>query len=389
MKIALVRYRYTPYGGAERYMSRLIEGLRLEGHEVHIFAAAWETGADTDVTIHRVPVITLTGWLKALTFSRNSREMLRQERPDIIFSLERTLYQDIYRAGDGCHRQWLIRKSSGRNILFKAFDWLSPIQLAYIWLERRMFTQPALKAIIANSNQGKEDILRLYGVDPSRVHVIYNGLDPVSHDQADRERWRRELAREFSLGDELRLLYVGSGFRRKGVATAIAAAARLKLPFRLFIVGKGRPGRYRRLAERLGIGERVVFTGPRRDVERFYLGCDLFVFPTLYDPFSNATLEAMAHGLPVITSSFNGAAELIRHGDNGYVVRDPLDAAAVADCISQLGDPATRESMGERAAETASGFTMQRNVQETLAVIRGVTPVPVALAADHIKGKVA
>lgn len=353
-------------------MSRLVDGLSAAGHEVHIFAAAWDSNAKEKVEIHRVPVFTLTGWLKALTFSLNCRKLIERERFDIVFSLERTLQQDIYRAGDGCHRQWLIRKNLGKGFLHKACTWLNPLQLAYILLERRMFTDPDLKAIIANSQKGKEEIIRHYGVDPNRIHVVYNGIDPITTNHVQNSDYRKTLSAEFMLGDELRLLYVGSGFKRKGVSAAIRAAARLSIPFRLFIVGKGKTASYLRLAQQLGIHDRVIFTGPRRDAELFYQGCDLFVFPTLYDPFSNATLEAMAHGLPVITSQFNGVAELIRHGDNGFVVQNPLDDAAIFECMLKLTDPGLRRHMGELAAETASVFTMQRNIQETLDVINNV-----------------
>ena len=383
MKIALVRRTYTPFGGAERYMARLVAGLAETGHQVHILAAQWDADRSQAVTFHRVPVINKPGWLKALTFSRGCRRIIEQEGFDVVFSLERTLRQDIYRAGDGCHRQWMAQKNLGKGLLNKLWTWLNPLQLAYVWLERRMFTNPHLKAIIANSQRGKEDIIRLYGVDPERIHVVYNGIDPVSADDGQRARRRGMLAEEFKLGDELRILYVGSGFKRKGVAAAIRAAARLTRPFRLFIVGKGNAARFRRLALRLGIHDRVIFTGPRKDADVFYQGCDLFVFPTLYDPFSNATLEAMAHGLPVITSRFNGVAELIRQGDNGYVVQDPLDDAALFDCMQALTDPGLRRHMGAQAAETASVFTMQRNVQETLDVIHMVSP-PRATGADRL-----
>jgi UDP-glucose:(heptosyl)LPS alpha-1,3-glucosyltransferase len=373
VNIALIRQKYTPFGGAERYMSRLVAGLAGAGHQVHILAAQWDDDRSQAVKFHQVPVIRKPGWLKALTFSRGCRTIIKREGFDVVFSLERTLQQDIYRAGDGCHRQWLIQKNLGKGLLHKAWTWLNPLQLAYVWLERRMFTDPNLKAIIANSHRGKEEIIRLYGVDPGRIHVVYNGIDPVEGDQGHKSVCRRKVAEEFKLTDELRLLYVGSGFRRKGVAAAIRAAARLSVPFRLFIVGKGNAARFRRLAQHLGIHERVVFTGPRSDAEMFYQGCDIFVFPTLYDPFSNATLEAMAHGLSVITSRYNGVAELIRQGDNGFVIQDPLDAAAIFACMQALTDPALRRHVGGQGAVTASAFTMQRNIQETLDVIHWVS----------------
>ena len=372
MKIALVRYRFTPFGGAERYMARLITGLRQAGHEVHVFAARWEDDDADEVSIHRVPVIGWFGWLKALTFSLNCRRLLRQGEYDVVFSLERTLKQDIYRAGDGCHRVWLQQKGRDQNPLARFLTRLNPVQAAYLLLERRLFRDPQLKAIIANSRRGKDEIVSCYGVHPGKIHVVYNGVDLLPESTGSRDAARRSLAAEYGLGDELRLLYVGSGFRRKGVPTILRAAALLQVPFKLFIVGKGPLGRYQRMAIRLGIAGRVVFTGPQRDVDRFYLGSDLFVFPTLYDPFSNATLEAMASGLPVITTPFNGVSELLVDGAGGAVIGDPLDHQALAEAIERLAPAAERYRQGKIAAEIARALTMEQNVRETMAVIAGV-----------------
>jgi UDP-glucose:(heptosyl)LPS alpha-1,3-glucosyltransferase len=371
MKIALIRQKYTPFGGAERYMARLVEGLAAEGHEVHILAAKWDSGGEAAVTLHRVPVIKQPGWLKAFTFSLGCGRIISRERFDVVFSLERTLRQDVYRAGDGCHRIWLRQKNLDRGLWGRLFTYLNPFQLAYLRLERKMYTDPKLSAIIANSEMGKAEIVSLYGVSPDKIQVVYNGIDASSFPLQDRELYRRRLAEEYRLKGELRILYVGSGFKRKGVPALIEAAAKLKIPFKLFVVGKGRTGSLKRRAQQLGLGDEIVFVGPVRDVERFYLGCDLFAFPTLYDPFSNATLEAMACGLPVITSRHNGVAELIE-GGNGLVVRDPLDADEIAACLAALSEEGLRRGMGERAAETARGLTMLRNTRESLAIIDAV-----------------
>lgn len=372
MKIALIRQKYTPFGGAERYMARLVEGLAAEGHEVHILAAKWDAGGEAAVTLHRVPIVKRPGWLKALSFSLGCKRIIEVQHFDVVFSLERTLRQDVYRAGDGCHRQWLRQKQLGKGLLSRLTSYLSPFQLAYLFLERKLFTDPRLKAVIANSRAGKAEIVELYGVDPGKIHVVYNGIDAADFPLDQRERFRQELAERYGLTDELRILYVGSGFTRKGVPALITAAAQLKVPFRLFVVGKGRTGALERRVRRLGLSGQVIFTGPVREVELFYLGCDLFVFPTLYDPFSNATLEAMVCGLPVITSRFNGVAELIKNGDNGFVLRDPLDAEEIARCITGLSEETLRRDMGRRARLAVQGLTMVRNTRESLAVIEQV-----------------
>jgi UDP-glucose:(heptosyl)LPS alpha-1,3-glucosyltransferase len=372
MKIALIRQKYTPFGGAERYMTRLIAGLVASGHDVHVFASRWETGDDQKVTFHQVPAIRAVGWLRALTFSINCGNLLRREDFDVIFSLERTLHQDIYRAGDGCYRQWLTQKTLGKGLLARLLTRINPRHLTYLYLERKLFASPGLKAIIANSKRGKDEIVSLHGVSPDKIQVVYNGIDPEEFALGERDQHRAELAREFHLKDEIRLLYVGSGFKRKGVPTLLKSAARLNIPYRLFIVGKDRLERFRKAADRLGIGERVIFTGPRTDVHRFYLGSDIFVFPTLYDPFSNATLEAMSCGLPVITTTINGVSEIISDGRNGCLINDPLDDKGIADAITRLGIREVRGPMGEEARRTATEFTMERNVMETIKVISSI-----------------
>jgi UDP-glucose:(heptosyl)LPS alpha-1,3-glucosyltransferase len=372
MKIALIRQKYTPFGGAERYMARLVEGLAAAGHEVHILAAQWEAGGEASVTLHRVPILRHPGWLKSLTFSLGCKRIIASQRFDVVFSLERTLRQDVYRAGDGCHRQWLRQKLLGKGLLSRLATYLSPVQLTYLALEKRLFRDPRLRAIIANSRAGKAEIVALYGVDPAKIHVVYNGIDAATLPLERRAEFREELAARYGLQDELRILYVGSGFTRKGVPALIEAAARLTVPFRLFVVGKGRSAALERRAERLGIARQVVFTGPVRDVERFYLGCDLFVFPTLYDPFSNATLEAMACGLPVVTSRFNGVAELIVEGESGMVLRDPLDPEEIVRCITRLNDAALRRAIGLQAQLAVRELTMVRNTRESLVVVEEV-----------------
>jgi UDP-glucose:(heptosyl)LPS alpha-1,3-glucosyltransferase len=372
MKIALIRQKYTPFGGAERYLARLTEELCALGHEVHLLASSWDAGGEGKVRLHRVPIVRRPGWLKSLSFSLGCQKIIARERFDVVFSLERTLQQDLYRAGDGCHRMWLRQKSLTGGLMGRLATYLNPFQLSYLALERRLYTDPGLHAIIANSQMGKREIIDLYGVPEEKIQVVFNGIDASKFPVQEREEYRRRLAAEYGLGDELRILYVGSGFKRKGVPALIEAAAQLKFPFKLFVVGKGRSGHLERRAQRLGLEGRVVFTGPVTDVERFYLGCDLFAFPTLYDPCSNATLEAMACAIPVVTTTFNGAAELITDGEQGYVLRDPLDVEELAAAIGRLADAGARCKMGEAAAQAVAPFTMQRNSRETLEVIRGI-----------------
>jgi UDP-glucose:(heptosyl)LPS alpha-1,3-glucosyltransferase len=173
-------------------------------------------------------------------------------------------------------------------------------------------------------------------------------------------------------------LFNGHDFSRQGLAIAVRAVgclARESSPVRLLVVG-GEPSlRHLRLVHRLGLDGRVVFVGATDDPVPFYAAADAVVLPTFYDPCALVTLEAAASGLPSVTTQFNGAAELLTEGLDGFVLDDPADYEQLAARLQLLLDPSLRQRMGEAARHTALQHTFQRNCREILAVyhqIRGV-----------------
>lgn len=169
-------------------------------------------------------------------------------------------------------------------------------------------------------------------------------------------------------------LFVGSGFKRKGLATVIRALPVVKTMeqdisrLRLLVVGKDAPGPYIRLASRLGVGDRVTFAGGTTRPEDFYGAADIFVLPTMYDPFSNATLEAMACGLPVITTAQNGVSELMAEGVSGFVMRNPEDHSGLAATFAYLSCEKVRVKSGANARKVAEGLTWDSTLRKTLEV---------------------
>ena len=158
------------------------------------------------------------------------------------------------------------------------------------------------------------------------------------------------------------LLFVGSGFERKGLRYLIEAAEMLDAPVTLLVVGKGPAEKYRRMIKK----QRVIFCGPRKEIERYYAAADVFVFPTVYEPFGNVHLEALASGLPVITTRQSGAADILEDGKNGFVVQGPEDAGAISRRIRALMDSGLLVSMGREARKLAEEFTFARHMRETL-----------------------
>ncbi len=378
MKIALVRKAYTPYGGAERYLGQLIARLGDRGHEVHVFAHRWNENGKKErergkaFAFHHVPVVPNPSFLKALSFAFFSKRLLQEESFDIIHSFERTLYQDIYRAGDGCHREWLIRRRRMDSVLKQISHRVNPLHLSLLYLERKLFASPRLKKIIANSRRGKEEIIRHYGVPDGKIEVIYNGVDLKKFHPDNISLYREPTRKELGLTPgSFVLLFLGSGFRRKGLDALLRAMPLVmkEAPeVYLIIAGKDSIARYRSRAEILKVGERVLFLGPTAKAMELYAASDLFALPTLYDPFSNASLEALATGIPVLTTRGNGIAELIEEGQNGFVIEDPLDPHGIAGAALSFFRSSEKPFIGKRARDACANLDMETVVKRMIAV---------------------
>ena len=350
MKIALIARPLEFHGGVERATAGLVEALVARGHEVHLLSPG-STLAPAGVTLHRLRLPRLPATARVLALAALAGRAVASGRWDVVQSHERTLRQHVYRAGEGCHRGYLASGAPPRRRMI--YD---RVVLA---LEARVFAlTPRLVAI---ARQGQREIERLYGVDPRRVSVIYNGVD-LARFHPDRAAAHRAPARaEAGLGaDDRVLLFAGSGFERKGLATAIGALPGLP-GARLVVIGRGDETRYRRLAAALGVADRLRWLGVRGDLDRWYGAADVLVLPTRYEPFGNVHLEALASGLPVVTTTAAGGAEVIEDGKNGAVTA-PNDPEALAIAVSRLlGEGRTR--LVDAARRTAEPFTRQRQAE--------------------------
>jgi len=376
MKIAVIRQRYVSHGGAEKVLSHFIAALIREGHTVHLFASRWNTGSEaaSSIVFHRVPVIPGGSFLRLVSFALFTRLKIRRGSFDLVFSFERTLRQDIYRAGDGCHREWLRqRRLSGlKRVLVR----LNPFHRAMLWIEEKIYTGDRVRKIIANSRRGKEEIIRHYGTAAEKIEVIYNGVDLDRFHPSHRERFRDQVRAHFGIGaDALLLLFVGSGFERKGLDALIEAAALLRerIPsFKLLVAGKGNEAAYLQKARRAGIEEHLSFTGPFKEIAQLYAAADLLVLPTRYDPFANVCLEAMASGLPVITTRMNGASEILEGPLASLILEEATDAGGLAKIIIGMADRERRIELGRLSRKAAERFPEQAHFDRLISVCNGL-----------------
>ncbi|MBF0528530.1 MAG: glycosyltransferase family 4 protein [Deltaproteobacteria bacterium] len=333
MKIALIRQKYTQFGGAERYVNELAGRLTVLGHQVHVLAREWESHDQIDVVFHRIHCGGPT-FIRLPAFARGVAEIVAKEKFDLVHSFDRTYSQDIFRAGDGCHVEYLSRRARVEGRWRGWLDRINPRHRAFLRLEARLFADPRLKLVLVNSRQGAEEIIRHYGWSPDKISVLYNGLDKERFHPGLRSQYRDEIRRELSLNEDAPVaLFVGSGYARKGLRELIRSLSHLQLT--LLVAGRDRPQPYAKLASDLKLTDRVRFLGPRSDTPRLYAAADVFVLPSWYEPFSNACLEAMASGLPVVTTKETGAAEVIGEGINGFLVDFPVDSYQLAEMVEK------------------------------------------------------
>ncbi len=353
MKIGLVRRGYSRTGGAEAYLRRFAEAAVAAGHECVLFSEQWPRVA---WPFAHVQVVSDS----PKKFADSLVALRARDECDFLFSLERIHICDAYRAGDGVHAAWLERRAR-----FEPFwkPWLRQYNTKHrelLALEKRLFSADGARLVIANSRMVQAEIETHFGYPAERIHVVHNGVPPFA---APAEA-RAEMRRNIGLGhDTFAVLFAGSGWERKGLRFAIAAMNAARLPHAtLLVAGRGNERAMPR-------SERVRFLGPVKDMPRLLAAADAFILPTLYEPFSNACLEALAAGLPVITTAHNGFAEIIEPGVEGESVAQPDDIPALAAALKKWSEPARRAAIRPRLLALGAQHGIAENVRQTLAII--------------------
>jgi len=346
-RLALVRQKYRPDGGAERFVSRALEALEDQDLDLSVITREWQGDVNPNWHIHLCDPMKWGRVSRERGFANAARKIWQQEKFDIVQSHERIPGCDIYRAGDGVHRRWLLQRSRllpawrGKRLLTDRFH-------SYVMnAEQEMYAAPELKSVICNAQMIKNEIMADFGLPDEKITVIYNAIDNQKFLPAT-EALRHQLRQQFNIPQQAHcLIFVGSGFERKGLEAAIRAVA--PTDSILLVVGQDKDEkRYRGLAQSLGCEQRIRFMGVQKQTLPFYQAADALLLPTLYDPFPNVILEAMSCGLPVITSQTCGGAEFIQQGVNGFVF-DALDVKSLAESIQELPVIALGSDMAEAA----------------------------------------
>ena len=330
MNLAIVRRRLDSIGGAERFIVDAMRALDAEGLKLTLVAQNAGKSLPEGTEVLSVSETMGSRAKRYRDFQQGVAAALSGRKFDIVQSHERIVGADIFRAGDGVHAAWVDRLARERSPLSRPILRLSPFHRLLIETEKRMAQQAGL-TFVANSQLVASELSGYYGIPASRLKVIENGVDldvytpPTPQDRLDARR-------HFGLSaDQPVAAFIGSGFERKGAFQLIQALALPALDgVALLIAGRDKQfGDLEKGVERLGLQSRVRILGQMPNSKTVLHASDLMVLPTLYDPMPNATLEAIACGLPVVTTADAGIAGAVeKHGAGLVSTRDPDDLAS-------------------------------------------------------------
>jgi len=378
MKIALVIEHFNPKrGGAEVYTSYLAGKLAAEGHEVTLFAENWSS-EPARVNMVAVPVKGITAAGRALSFATESAHMAADGGFDVVHSMARILKMSVYQPHGGVMRASLERSlattaSPIHQGLRKAARWLNTKTDMLLEIEGIIYEAKRPPRLVAISKMVAEDMKRYYGVAADKIDVVYNGVDTQRFRPENRVAARASVREAVHVNeDDTLFLLVAHNYRLKGVEVFIRTIAELARAghdkVRGLVVGDGDVRAYKGLAEKLRVSDRVIFHPGVTDLERYYTAADVYLHPAFYEPMGLVVLEALASGLPVVTTKFTGASEIITHGVDGFVVSEPRDIKGILEATQALLDKRRRDDIGLAARALAEKYPLERNYRGILEV---------------------
>lgn len=374
MKIALVKKRYSlRHGGSERYCVNLSRRLQSLGHEVTVIGERIDAELTDEVNFLTVPVNRMTSWTHNRSFAENAGKIATAERFDLVYGLGRAHGLDAVRVTERLQSHWLNVKY--RHPVNRFLQRCNPRHRTLIGLERSMYNSRNVRRIVTQSRLDRELVQRYYGIPDDKIRTVYNGVDTSVFNPEVRNACG-DVREEVGIPDDAPLLVFASmDFEGKGLGSILKAMRQCRhQDLWLAVLGTGPERKFRRIANECGVGRRVVFAGRRSDIQRFYGTGDLFLLPSAYEPFPNVNLEAMACGLPPLTTSTTGVADVVEEGKNGWLISDVNAVDEMVECLNNhfsltAGD---RQAMADACWETAREMTVEKNTKETLAVFEEV-----------------
>lgn len=352
--VVLLKSQVRSKGGLEKSASRIAKAFVERGARVSVLTTGSNNGLEEKgISIHATKTAIWPPFLRMEHFDRFVKAWLQENPSDLVFGMDRNRFQTHFRAGNGVHDAYLKSRILTEGKLKYYSCLLNPMHRKILDIEKNAFENPSLKKLFTNSHMVKKQILEKFSTDPEKIQVIHNGVEWHEMEE-DFNAWpekKNERIRTLGLpSDKFHLLFIGNGYLRKGLLQLLEGIAALKSPdIHLSVIGKeSHLDFYQAKAFKLGLETRVHFFGPQTDTRPFYQYADALAIPSFYDPFANVTVEALAMGLFVISSKFNGGSEILTP-ECGIVIEELQSASSVAAALRvAINQPKTEASARKR-----------------------------------------
>jgi glycosyltransferase involved in cell wall biosynthesis len=370
--VAFVFPTCSRHGGVERVVRELARRC-AQTYDVTFVGDHLDPEGMGAVAFDRVGGRRALGVPAPLSFRRRATRALAANRFDAVVTFGVECPPGDVAVVGSVHRAWLEQSGAVPTPLVELparVRFVMPRHLALLSLERRYFRDPRLRAVLATSPATADEVVRTYSVRRDLVTVMPNGYDPAEFNAGVRATHRVEQRARLGLTEEVVLLFVANELHRKGFATLIDAVARTgDRRLRIEMVGRAAPDPYLGQIEALGLVDRVRWNGAQSDVAPWYAAADLLVLPTVYEPFGNVIVEALACGLPVVTSSAAGAAPAVVPGVNGQLLRDPRDADELGDVLAAATTGDTLEHWSRNTDVKLHAYRWDVVAEQLIAVV--------------------
>jgi len=359
-------------GGIERCVLEAVNFLAASGHEVHLLTSDWDQDAlDSGIHVHAISLPRRGSLLRLLAFARQSKKALADLPPGTVhaaFGVESPPGGVMW--VPSVHKAWLEASQTQRNWRGRLRQKVNPHHPALLKLERGYFGGRYPRKLIALTDQVKSDLMRLYAVPAEDIAVLPNGYSQTEFNTERASQHRADMRVKLGYGADAKVvIFVANELERKGFGPLLRAISLLQDDgVFLLAVGRLNPQAYADEIKQLGMTSRVRFTGPSSDVAAYYAAADVFALPTQYEAWGLVIVEALACGLPVLTSRLAGAAVTVQEGITGYLLDNPNDPAEIAAKLCPLLDglPASAEEI-ERSVSAYSWPNILRQYEHHLA----------------------
>ncbi|MCK4660364.1 MAG: glycosyltransferase family 4 protein [Phycisphaerae bacterium] len=382
MKTALVIEWIDAWrGGAETSTEQFIRHLLQRGVELTVFTRS-RPSPTPDLRVCTIPTSTPARSQRTRRFAQRAAAAVRAEQFDIVHAISPCLVADVYEPRGGTVAETVLRNLATRQPglrreLKRAANKFNLKQRVMLKFERRLLGGEHKPMVIALSDYVVRQLRQHYDYPSAYIRKVFNGVDPDRTEHSARQKDRADIRELYHIRqDDYLVIMVAHNFRLKGVRRWLEAfrilAEGTDLPLRSLVIGRDASMLWERLVAREGLSERIQFTGPTRRVLAFLHAADVLVHPTYYDPCSRVVLEAMAVGLPVITTRYDGASEIVEDGVNGFVLEEADCVRTLVDRVVHLADAEVRAGMRVEALKAADRVSMKQHAEGVYQVYQEV-----------------